>query len=169
VLLKKQTITINLKFYQMKRNVILLLLTAVTLNLFAKTPNGDKIDPFIEAKFKKEFGSAVNVTWRNVEGISVATFVDGGTTKDVYYYENGDVLGLGQIVPKNMLPETIKASITEKLSAGLIQSVYEFKETSAATKYFVTVVSRSYSWIVAANEFGQFEVREKIKNKLIVE
>jgi hypothetical protein len=153
----------------MKRNVILLLLTIVTLNLFAKTPNGDKVDPFIEAKFKKEFGSAVNVTWKNVEGISVATFVDEGTTKDVYYFDNGDIFGLGKIIPKNTLPEKVKTSINEKLSSGLIQTVYEFKEPGASTRYFVTVVSKSYSLIVAANEFGQFEVREKIKNKVFVE
>ena len=153
----------------MKRNVILLLLTVVTLNLFAKSPNGDQVDPFIEAKFKKEFGSAVNVSWKNVEGISVATFSDQGTTKDVYYFDNGDILGFGKVIPKNMLPETIKASINEKLSSGLIQTVYEFKETGAATKYFVTVVSKAYSSIIAANEFGQFEVREKIKNKVFVD
>jgi len=153
----------------MKRNVILLLLTVVTLNLFAKSPNGDKVDPFIEAKFKKEFGSAVNVSWKNVEGISVATFVDHGTTKDAYYFDNGDVLGFGKIIPRNMLPETIKASINEKFSSGLIQTVYEFKETGAPTRYFVTVVSKTYSLIIAANEFGQFEIREKIKNKVFVE
>lgn len=153
----------------MKKNVILVLLTAVTLNLFAKSPNGDKVDPFIEAKFKKEFGSAVNVSWKNVEGIAVATFSDHGTTKDVYYFDNGDVLGFGKIIPKNMLPETIKATINQKVSSGLVQTVYEFKETGAATKYFVTVVSKAYSFIIAANEFGQFEVREKIKNKLFVD
>jgi hypothetical protein len=167
--MKKQTITINLKFYQMKRNVILLLLTVVTLNLFAKTPNGDKVDPFIEAKFKKEFGSAVDVSWKNVEGISVATFSDEGITKDVYYFDNGDVLGFGKIIPRNTLPETIKARINQKLGSGLIQTVYEFREQGAPTRYFVTVVSKSHSTIVAANEFGQFEVREKIKNKAFVE
>jgi hypothetical protein len=153
----------------MKRNVILLLLTVVTLNLFAKTPSGDKVDPFIEAKFKKEFGSSVNVSWKNVEGISVASFSDQGTTKDVYYFDNGDVLGFGKIIPKNTLPETIKTSINGKFSSGVIQTVYEFRETGAPTKYFVTVVSKTYSSIVATNEFGLFEVREKIKNKLFVE
>jgi len=153
----------------MKKNVILLLLTVVTLNLFAKSPNGDKVDPFIEAKFKKEFGSAVNVSWKNVEGISVATFSDQGATKDVYYFENGDVLGFGKIIPKNSLPESIKATISDKYTSGLVQTVYEFRETGAPTRYFVTVVSKTYSLIVAANEFGQFEVREKIKNKLFAE
>lgn len=153
----------------MKRNVILLLLTVVTLSVFAKTPTGDRVDPFIEAKFKHEFGSAVNVSWKNVEGISVATFVDEGTTKDVYYFDNGDVLGLGKVVPKNTLPETIKSLINAKVNSGVIQTVYEFKETGAPTRYFVTVVSKSFSWIVAANEFGGFEVREKIKNKVFAE
>jgi hypothetical protein len=153
----------------MKKNVIFLLLTIVTLNLFAKTPNGDKVDPFIEAKFKKEFGSSVNVTWKNVEGISVATFVDEGTTKDVYYFDSGDILGFGKIIPRDRLPETVKASINAKASSGLIQTVYEFREMGAPTRYFVTVVSKTYSMIVAANEFGQFEVRQKIKNKTVTE
>jgi len=167
--LKKQTITINLKFYQMKKNVIFLLLMAVTLSVFAKTPNGDKVDPFIEAKFKKEFGSSVNVSWKNVEGIYVATFIDKGTTKDVYYFDNGDILGFGKSVPRNMLPESTKELINERISSGLIQTVYEFRETGAPTRYFVTVVSKTYSLIVAANEFGQFEVLQKIKNKSFAE
>jgi len=153
----------------MKKNVILVLLTVVTLNLFAKTPNGDKVDPFIEAKFKKEFGSSVDVSWKNVQGISVATFNDQGVTKDVYYFDNGDVLGFGQIIPRNTLPETIKSSIAGKVAGGLVQTVYEFRETGAATRYFVTVVSKTYSLIVCANEFGQFEVREKVKNKTFAE
>ena len=153
----------------MKKNVIFLLLTVVTLNLFAKTPSGDKVDPFIEAKFKKEFGTSVNVSWKNVEGIAVATFFDQGVQKDVYYFDNGDVLGFGEIIPRSKLPETIKAAINGKLSSGLIQTVYEFRETGAPTRYFVTVVSKTHSVIVAANEFGQFEVRQRIKNKTFAE
>ncbi|HET9824831.1 MAG TPA: hypothetical protein VFP87_05825 [Chitinophagaceae bacterium] len=154
----------------MKRNVIILLLAvATTFNLNAKTPTGDKVDPLVEAKFKKDFGSSVNVSWKIVEGIFVATFTDQGGTKDVYYYDDGELLGFGKILKRDLLPETVKSSISEKFSTGVIQTVYEFKEAGAATRYFVTVVTKTYSMIVAANEFGQVDVRQRTKNSSFVQ
>ena len=44
----------------MKKNVIILLLTLLIISLYAKKPDGNKVDPLIEDKFKKKFGSAVN-------------------------------------------------------------------------------------------------------------
>lgn len=154
----------------MKKNVIILLLTvATTFNLYAKTPTGDKVDPQVEARFKKEFGSPVGVSWRTVEGIFVATFTENGDQKDVYYYDNGEMLGFGKIIKKDVLPETVKASINERFSGGVIQTAYEFKEAGAATRYFVTVVTKTHSMIVAANEFGQFDIRKRIKNSSLIE
>ena len=153
----------------MKKNVIILLLTvATTFNLYAKSPTGDKVDPLVEAKFKKEFGTSVNVSWKIVEGIFVASFTDQNGQKDVYYYDNGDMLGFGRIVKKDVLPEIAKASINERFDGGVIQTVYEFKEMGAPTRYFVTVVTKNYSSIVVADEFGQLEVRKKIRNSSLI-
>jgi len=149
----------------MKKNVIFLALTLATINLFAKTPSGDKVDPSIVAKFQKEFGSSVNVSWKIVEDISVATFTAQGEVKDVYYFDDGEILGIGKYVKRELLPETVKESILKKFDIGVIQTVYEFKEVTSSTRYFVTVVTPQYSVIVSANEFGQLEVRQKIKMK----
>lgn len=154
----------------MKKNVIILLLAiATTFNLYAKTPTGDKVDPLIEAKFKKEFGSSVNVSWKTVNGVSVASFSDQDGQRDVYYYDNGDLLGYGKIIRRDLLPETVKAMISDRFSAGVVQTAYEFKEAGAPTRYFVTVVTKTYSMIVAADEFGQLDVRQKIKNSSIAQ
>jgi len=149
----------------MKQNVIFLMLTLASLNVFAKTPTGDKVDPLIEAKFKKEFGSAVTVSWKIVEGITIGTFTEQGEVKDLFYYEDGEILGRGKIIRRDLLPETVKTSINRRFSPGVIQTVYEFKEISYPTRYFVTVVTPRYSLIVAADEFGQMDVRQKIKSK----
>ena|SRR5438045_3462086 len=149
----------------MKKNVIFLLLTMATLNVFAKTPSGDRVDPAIETKFRKEFGSSVDVSWKVIQDISVATFSEQGEAKDVYYYENGEILGIGKNLKRDLLPETVKRLVNSRFEAGVIQTVYEFKETGSPTRYFVTVVTSRYSTIVAANEFGQMEVRQRIKSR----
>jgi hypothetical protein len=68
----------------MKRNVIILLLTLAAFNLGAKTLGEGNVDPFIEAKFQKEFGSSVKPSWQVIEDISVATFTDQGRVKQVF-------------------------------------------------------------------------------------
>jgi len=149
----------------MKKNVIILLLTMATLSVFAKTPTGDRVYPAIETKFKKEFGSSVNVSWKIIQDISVASFTEQGETKDVYYYEDGEILGIGKNLKRDLLPESIKQLANSRFNGGIIQTVYEFKETGSPTQYFVTVVTPRYSVIVAANEFGHLEIRQKIKSR----
>ena len=59
-----------------------------TLNLTARTPaggmdpgpavfakaTGTKVSPLVEAKFKKQYGPIVNVSWKIIEDVSIATF-----------------------------------------------------------------------------------------------
>src|SRR6185295_16718063 len=88
-----QSIIINLKFYQMKKNVIFLLMAFATLTLTARTPAGGpdpgpavfataptgvKVSPIVEAKFKKQYGPIVNVSWKIIDDISIATFTELG-------------------------------------------------------------------------------------------
>src|SRR5689334_12129553 len=102
-----RSIIINLKFYQMKKNVIFLLMAFATLNLTARTPAGgpdpgpavfakateEKVSPLIEAKFKKQYGPIINVSWKVINDISIATYNDQGEQRDVYYYNDGEVFG----------------------------------------------------------------------------
>jgi hypothetical protein len=149
----------------MKRNLIILLLTLGTLNVFGKTPTGDKVNPAIEAKFREEFGSSVDVSWKIVQTISIATFSEQGELKDVYYFEDGQILGIGRNIKRDLLPTSVKQTISKRFDGGVIQTAYEFKEVSSPTRYFITVVTPRYSAIVSADEFGQMDVQQKIKNK----
>src|SRR6476620_10801540 len=100
---------LNLKFYKMKKNVIFLLPAFLSLSLFGKTPvsgtpgpvfgvfaktlKGAKVNPLIESKFKKQYGSLANVSWSIVDDqsdvqITIATFTEDGEQKEVYYYED---------------------------------------------------------------------------------
>ena len=106
---------LNLKFYQMKKNVMFLLSALASLSLFAKTsaseapnpffrvfaknPKGEKVSPVIEAKFKKQYGTLANVSWSIVDDMSdvritIATFTEDGEQKEVYYYDDGEVYGM---------------------------------------------------------------------------
>ena len=80
----------------MKKNLIILLLSIISLNVFAKSPTGDKVDPVIESKFKKEFGSNVKVSWEVVQDVSIATYTENGEEKQVYYFSDGEVFGFGK-------------------------------------------------------------------------
>jgi hypothetical protein len=149
----------------MKKNVIILLLTLITLNLYAKSPNGEKVDPLIERKFKKEFGSSVNVSWKVVNDVSIAAFTDQGEEKEVFYDSDREIIGLGKNLRRNFLPETVTRAIMTKFDSGIIQTVYEFKTKDSPTSYYVRVITPRYSTIVSANEFGDIVVIQKERLK----
>ncbi len=149
----------------MKKNVIILLLALVTLSSYAKTPNGEKVDPRIESKFQKEFGSSVNVSWKVVNDVSIATFTDRGEEKEIFYDGDGEILGLGKNITRNILPETVNRSIMTKFDSGVIQTAYEFKTKDSPTRYYVRVITSRHSIIVSANEFGDIVIIQKERLK----
>lgn len=149
----------------MKKNVIFLLLTLTTFNLFARSPGGEQVDPLIEAKFKKEFGPSVNVSWKIVEDVSVAIFLDQGQEKEVFYDADGEILGLGRDLKRDLLPEAVNRSIKTRFNSGIIQTAYEFKSKSSSTRYYVIVITERYAMIVSADEFGGMTIVQKEKLK----
>ena len=174
----------------MKKNVIFLLAAFASLGVFAKTPasvvpnpvfgafaktlKGEKVSPLIEAKFKKQYGTPANVSWSVVDDasdvrITIATFNEEGEQKEVYYYDDGEIYGIGKTIRRDQLPENVTRSISTRFSSGAIQTAYEFKERSSSTKYFIRVVTPRHSMIVSANEFGETRVYQKEKLKHLFE
>ena len=170
----------------MKKNVILLMSAFVTLSLFAKTPasqspnpvfgvfaralKGGKVNPVIEAKFKNQYGDAANATWSVVDDladvqITIATFTEAGEQKEVYYYDDGEIFGIGKNIKRDLLPENVTKAITARFNSGIIQTAYEFKERNASTRYFVRLVTPKHTMIVSANEFGETRVYQKERLK----
>ena len=149
----------------MKRNLVILMLTLTTFNVFAKGPSSHRVDPLIENNFKKEFGTATVASWQVVQDISIATYLENGVEKQVYYYSDGEVLGMGKSISTNLLPQSAVGSINQRFRSGIIQTVYEFKTKDAPTRYFVRVVTAKRSVIVAANEFGDIEIRKRERVK----
>jgi hypothetical protein len=174
----------------MKKIVFFLMFALVSLGAFAKTPvskvpdpvfgvfarplKGEKVSPVIEAKFKKQYGTNANVTWSVVDDeadvrITIATFSEQGEQKEVYYFDDGEVYGIGKTIRRDQLPENVTNSINTKFSSGVIQTAYEFKDKTSSTRYYVRVVTPRHSMIVSANEFGETRVYQKERLKHIFE
>jgi hypothetical protein len=174
----------------MKKNVIFLLSGFLSLSLFAKTPvseapnpvfgvfaktsKGGKVSPLIESKFKKQYGNSANVSWSIVDDqsdvqITIATFTEDGEQKEVYYYEDGEIFGIGKTIRRDHLPENVTKSITARFSSGVIQTAYEFKERASSTRYFARVVTPRHTMLVSANEFGELRVDQKEKLRHLFE
>ena len=174
----------------MKKNVIFLLPAFLSLGLFAKTllskstdpvfvvfakePKGGKVSPLIESKFKKQYGNLANVSWSIVDDqsdvrITIATFTEEGEEKEVYYYEDGEIFGIGKTIRRDHLPENVTKSINAKFSSAVIQTAYEFKERGSSTRYYARVVTPRHTMIVSANEFGETRVYQKEKLRHVFE
>jgi hypothetical protein len=164
----------------MKKNVIFLLMAFVTLNLsartpaggpdpgpavFANAPTGVEVSPVVEAKFKKQYGPIVNVSWKIIDEISIATFTELGIQTDVFYYNDGETFGFGRPVDKDELPGVVSESLNKRFSGGTIQAAYEFKTPESPTRYYVRVNAHGYSVTASATEFGDITVYQKQKIK----
>ena len=163
----------------MKKNVIFLLMAFATLNLTARTPAGGmdpgpavfakttgvKVSPLVEAKFKKQYGPIVNVSWKIIEDISIATFNEQGSQRDVFYYNDGETFGFGKPVDTDALPKVVIESFNKRFGQGTIQAVYEFKTSDFPTRYYVRVLTPRHSVIASATEFGDITIYQKQKIK----
>ena len=139
------------------------LLVLVTVNVFANDVTGGKVDPYIENKFKEQYGSSMSVTWKVVEDVSIATFIEHGREKQVYYFNDGQMFGFGAAISRSSLPAAVEKSINNRFASPEIQVVYEFRPNDAPTQYFVQLRTKRHLMIVAANEFGALDVRKKTK------
>jgi len=163
----------------MKKNVMFMLIAFVTLNLAARTPaggsdpgpavfskaSGVKVSPLVEAKFKEQYGPIVNVSWKIVEDISIATFTELGTQLDVFYYDDGEAFGFGKPVDQADLPKAVTESLNKRFGAGAVQQAYEFKTSNSPTRYYVQANTSRLSVIASATEFGDITVYQKQKIK----
>jgi hypothetical protein len=164
----------------MKKNVFFLLMAFVTLNLSARTPaggpdpgpavfatapTGGKVNPVVEAKFKQEYGPIVNVSWKIINDISIATFTEQSTQRDVFFYNDGETFGFGKPIEKGELPKAVSNLLSKRFGEGTIQAVYEFKTSDSPTRYYVRLIAPRYAVIASADEFGDIVVYQKQKIK----
>jgi hypothetical protein len=164
----------------MKKNVIFMALAFATLSVtartpaggmdpgpavFSKAPSGVKVNPLVEAKFKQQYGPIVNVSWKVVTDISIATFTELGAQIDVFYYNDGETFGFGKSIDKAELPKVVSASFNRKFSEGSLEAAYEFRTPDFPTRYYVRIVAPGYSVIASATEFGDISVYQKQKIK----
>ncbi len=149
----------------MKKNVIVLLLALLSLDMYAKTLTGDKVDPLIEHRFQRQFGHIANVSWKVIDDISIATFVDQGQEQQVYYFSDGEIFGFGKTISKDALPVTVANSVSARFNSAIIQTAYQFQTQDAPTRYYMRVVNSRYSMILSTDEFGTVYVERKEKLK----
>ena len=119
----------------------------------------------IEAKFKRQYGPVVNVSWKIIEEVSIATFIEQGIQRDVFYYNDGETFGFGKPVDKNTLPKVVNGSLTKRFSEGIVQAAYEFKTPDSPTRYYVRIVAPNYYVVASATEFGDITIYQKQKIK----
>jgi hypothetical protein len=164
----------------MKKNVIFMLLAFVTLNLTARTPAGGmdpgpaifakasigaKVSPLVEGKFKKQYGPLVNVSWKVIEDIYIATFSELGNQRDVFYYNDGETFGFGRYISQDELPKVVRTSLNKRFREGTIVATYEFRTSDFPTRYYARVLTPSHLVIASATEFGDITVYQKQKIK----
>ena len=107
-----------------------------------------------------------NVSWKIINDISIATFTEQNTQRDVFYYNDGETFGFGKPIDKRRIAESSKRITEQTIERRTIQAAYEFKTSDSPTRDYVRIIARQSSLVIAsANEFGDITVNQRQKIK----
>ncbi len=146
----------------MKKYVFVLGLALISVSVFAGK-GGDKVDRIIEEKFHKQFGTTLAVTWKIINDISIASYTEQGEQKQAFYFNDGELFGLGKNIKLNELPVSVRENFANRFSEANVLRSYEFKTANSPTRYFLEVLRNKKLLVVSANEFGDFRIEQKTR------
>jgi hypothetical protein len=136
--------------------VLLMFISATSFASDVTVPN------VIVRSFESTFVDAKNVSWKEADGFTIASFTSGGTQRYAYYSESGELVVVAQPISINELTDGQKVSLQKNYEKYTITEVYKL-ENSEGTRHYVVVESSDRKLILCA-QGNKWEVTST-KNK----
>lgn len=93
--------------------------------------------------FNRDFATATAVTWKEKEGIYVASFSNNGTNSQVAYDSDGQLVGSSSSVYRSELPAEVLSAIAKKYPDCTIGSHATKIVLNNETSYHVTLATET--------------------------
>jgi len=147
----------------MKKKILFLLLSATSLMAIASP--GEDVNRVVQEAFNARFGKTSAVEWRRVQGVYVGHFNMNGQEMDAYFNDDGELLGTGREIERNIIDEKTKATISKRFGEWDILQAYELTIPDESPVQFIFLWNPKFSAIIKVDQCGSIVQIQKKKIK----
>lgn len=150
----------------MKKTILIMLLSLVTVVSSAFASNKDGVNDKVNDAFNKEFSLAKEVSWETGKDLVRATFKLNDQILFAYFTRNGDLMAVTRNILSTQLPITLMAALKRDFNAYWISELFEISNAQG-TVYYVTVENADVSLVLKSD--NNYEWQSYKKNKKDIE
>ena len=145
----------------MKRVFITLTIcAAITLSAFA---NDEKLPKNVISSFQTSFVGATNVTWSQIDELTVADFTLNGQKAAAYYNVEGALVATGRYITRAQVPITLLVSLQSKAKGYETTGFMEVTKEDEGTRYYANLESEKQTLVVKSNSDNTWSVYKKVR------
>jgi hypothetical protein len=147
----------------MKKTILMwvLLLTVGISNTFANNKL-ENVNEQVISSFKKDFGTAQDVSWEKSKEISKATFKLNDQVMFAYYAEDGNLLAVIRNIVSGQLPISLLSDLKKNYSSYWISDLFEMASDDS-TSYYVTIEDGGQKIVLKSQGSAGWETFKKEK------
>ncbi|WP_276479676.1 hypothetical protein [Paraflavitalea pollutisoli] len=146
----------------MKKSILtwVLLLTVGLTSTFANIK--ENVNEQVISAFKKDFGTAQDVSWEKTKEISKATFKLNDQVMFAYYAEGGNLLAVIRNIVSTQLPINLLSDLKKNYNGYWISDLFEMASDDT-TSYYVTLENGDQSIVLKSSGLSSWETFKKDK------
>ena len=147
----------------MKKLLTIIAAFVITTSATVFANNETSAPGIVKSSFERKFGKTINVKWEKVVDVYVGRFTSSDNNYEVYFSDDGEMLGSSRYILKVSLPETISSAVKKQFPGGSITQVLEYTSTAHVTSYYVIVATYKADLVLHATIYGEIDVVKKTK------
>ena len=124
--------------------------------------NDPKLNPRVEAAFKKEFPAAQHVEWIKGQENFKAVFVLADYRVEAWFSADGELLSTARDLLYNQLPLAVMKEVENRFPASKASEVKEITD-SRGTLYQLLLETEKRNYRISATPNGEITVTERIR------
>ena len=144
------------------KKILLSIATVLMLgaSAFASGNNDGATNQTALRNFKRDFGTATNISWEQKDALTKATFTLNGMIMFAYYNNNGDLQAVVRNITSDQLPINLLASLRNEYTDSWITDLFEMASNNETT-YYVTLETSEKKIVLRSSGSGAWEVYSK--------
>ncbi len=124
---------------------------ACTMSAFAKPLD---VNRYIMSKFQNQFKNASNVSWKESQEFTSATFIQNGEKTSVFYDASNNLISITKEISVEDLPTVAQETIATKYKNYTVDSVINYLDGNGIMSYYVKLNRGNKSIILKSDIYG---------------
>src|SRR5215813_15149152 len=121
----------------MKKFITILAVLLITASQTLLANDGSLTPSSVKNSFETKYGNKINVAWSKINDVYIGTFTDNDQHFELYYSENGDLLGSARYISPSYLPLLVSNAVNTRFPGFTITHLVEFTSETNGTSYYV--------------------------------